>query len=162
MTVTPNRLFDVGGGPWEISSRSDPLAVSMADRHYPRRKRGHPRVGGPGRVLVLRSVRWDASWISLYTDFPDDGLDAWRCTMFRNEGPELSSTLIGAAMAITADRWGALPDDGWLTYVDTKKVASPNPGYCFKKAGWWLDRSYRPDRRRASLIRLRATPEVDG
>lgn len=128
----------------------------MADRHYPRRKRGHPSVGGVGEVLVLRSTRWDASWISLYTKFPDDGLDAWRCTMFRNEGRLLSSELILEAMALTSSQWGDPPADHWVTYVDTAKVRSANPGYCFKMAGWWRDRSYMPDRRRASLIRLKA------
>lgn len=157
MSLTvPSRLFDIGGGPWEITSRSDPLAVAMADRHYPRRKRGHPRVGGPGELLVLRTVDWSASWITMHTKFPDDGLDAWRCTMFRNEGRDLSSWLITAAMALTAEQWGTPPPDGWLTYVDTAKIRSPHPGFCFKMAGWWLDRSYKPDRRRASLIRLRA------
>jgi hypothetical protein len=26
--------------------------------------------------------------------------------------------------------------DGMLTYVDGRKIASANPGYCFKCAGW--------------------------
>lgn len=153
--IAPGRLFAIGGA-WEVVRRSDPVVAALADRHYPRRARGCGRVGGPHRLIVLRSVDLAAGWITAYTVHPDDGLDAWRCTMFRNEGGGLSSALIREAMAITADLWGAAPPDGWLTYVDTAKVASPNPGYCFKRAGWRLDHTYRPDRRRRTLIRLRA------
>lgn len=150
----PGRLFELGERLWEVRSRSDGVVNALADRHYPRRSVGCGRVGGPGRVLVLRSIDHQAGWITLYTEYPDDGLDAWRCTMFRNEGTLLSSLLILDAMAITAELWGAMPPDGWLTYVDTAEVASENPGYCFKAAGWWRDRTYEPDRRRASLVRL--------
>jgi site-specific DNA-cytosine methylase len=150
------RLFPLTGF-WEIVGRSDPLVCQMADRHYPRRVRGCGQVGGPGRILVLRSLDYRAAWITQHTYYPDDGLDAWRCTMFRNEGPVLSSTLVSAAMDLTAQRWETMPQDGWLTYVDSAKIRSTNPGYCFQVAGWWRDRSYRPDRRRRSLIRLRAT-----
>ena len=107
------------------------------------------------RTLVLRTLDLTAGWISAYTEYPDDGVDAWRCTMFRNEGPALSSELIREAMAVTARQWPPPTGGGWLTYVDAAKVASTNPGYCFKQAGWLLDRTYRPGRRRASLIRLR-------
>jgi hypothetical protein len=155
------RLFELGG-PWEKVTRSDPFVNRLADRHYPRRSIGCGQLGGPGEVLILRSLDDTAGWITHYTKFPDDGLYAWRCSMFRNEGDQLSSDLIVAAMELTAELWGRPPVDGWLTYIDTAKVRSPNPGYCFKEAGWWLDRSYRPDRRRASLIRLRAEGSGDG
>lgn len=131
--------------------------VPQADRHYPRRSIGCGQLGGPGNVLVLRSLDGLAGWISFYTKHPDDGLHAWRCTMFRNEGPALSSQLIIEAQEVTAQVWGEPPPDGWLTYVDRAKVASTNPGYCYLAAGWWRDRSYTPDRRRASLIRLRSS-----
>ena len=44
------------------------------------------------------------------------------------------------AMTATHDEWGEPPVDGWVTSVDTRHVASANPGYCFKQAGWWIDR----------------------
>lgn len=82
-----------------------------------------------------------------------DGLDAWRCSIFRNEGAALSSELIVAAMQLTARLWAPLrPVDGWVTWVDTRKVVSTNPGYCFKQAGWWHDKSYQ----HRYLVRLRA------
>lgn len=149
------RLFEVDGA-WEVVRRSDAVVAGLADRHYPRRARGCGRVGGPHELIVLRSLDDTAGWITAYTQHPDDRLDVWRCTMFRNEGAALSSVLIREAMAVTIALWGTPPPDGWCTYVDTAKVASRNPGYCFKRAGWWRDRTYAPDRRRASLIRLRA------
>lgn len=141
---------------WQIRKRTDRVANAFADRHYPRRSIGCGRVGGPNRTLVLVTGDELAVWISAYSQHPDDGLDAWRCQTFRNEGRALSSDLIRAAMDLTAAQLGEAPPDGWVTYVDTAKVRSSNPGCCFKKAGWWLDRLYVPDRRRASLIRLRA------
>jgi hypothetical protein len=155
--MTPLRLFELGG-PWEVVGRTDAVVCALADRHYTRRPKsiGCGQVGGNGRTLVLRSADHQAGWISFFTKVPDDGLFAWRCTMFRNEGPARSSSLIRSAMELTADLWGAPPPDGWLTYVDTAKVESAIPGYCFRRAGWRRDRGYQPDRRRASLIRLRA------
>lgn len=65
-----------------------------------------------------------------------NGLDGWTCTIFRNESRYLSSSLVTCAEAALA---GLAPDigpDGMLTYVWDEKVASANPGYCFKVAGW--------------------------
>lgn len=150
------RLPGLEDGPlWEVRRRSDVSANTLANRHYSRR-RPSDRVAGPGQALVLVTPCQRAVWVTTYPQFNSDGLDAWRCSIFRNEGGGLSSTLIVAAMAITAELWGERPSDGWGTYVDTRKVRSPHPGYCFKAAGWWLDRAYVPDRRRRSLIRLRA------
>lgn len=143
-------------GPWTVRRRSDPAANAHADRHYSRRRPGVGRVAGPGRALVLVTLDERATWVSTWPAFNADGLNAWRCSIFRNEGAGLSSELIRTAMELTAGAWGEPPADGWATWVDTRKVASRNPGYCFKAAGWWLDRTYRPGRRQQHLIRLRA------
>jgi hypothetical protein len=97
----------------------------------------------PGEVLVL--VRSDAvfGWWR-----PDprsglrsmNGLDGWTCSIFRNIGAELSSTLVLEAEAILAQHTppsgASCGPSGMLTYVYDRKVRSPNPGYCFKRAGW--------------------------
>jgi hypothetical protein len=57
------------------------------------------------------------------------------CSLFRNEGAGLSSEMIESAIALTELRWGTHPE-GWLTFVREDEVASPNPGYCFKCAGF--------------------------
>ena len=150
-----SRLFELGGR-WEVVPRTDPYVRRLADRHYPRRRVGWDRVGGPGRVLVLRSTDCRAGWLSYFTHHPDDGLDAYRCAMFRNEGTTLSSELIVEATDLTVRLWGPPPPDGWATYVDTAQVRSTNPGYCFLAAGWRRDPTYTPDRRRRTLVRLRA------
>ena len=56
------------------------------------------------------------------------------------ECPERASSLIVTATAATyivwKDRYGTLPEERLRTEVDIRKVASPNPGYCYKCAGY--------------------------
>ncbi len=143
---------------WQLRDHCDPAALALADRHYSRRRPGSGQVGPPGRKLVLVTPCERAVWITHwpYAHLALDRLDTWRCTLFRNEAPaELrSSDLIRAAMDLTASLWTARPTTvpGWVTWIDPAAVASPNPGYCFKRAGWWLDRFWSHPR----LLRLRA------
>lgn len=146
--------------PWAVRTRSDVVANALADRHYSRRKPGVGRVAGPGRALVLVAPDERALWVTSWPMFNADGLDAWRCSVFRNESDRLSSDLIRSAMELTAELWAeARPRDGWATWVDRRRVTSSNPGYCFLRAGWWKDATYEPGRRQRHLIRLRATIE---
>lgn len=151
MTLMLPELATTG---WQVRSKADPAAVVLADRHYSRRNPGTMQIGPPGRLLVLLTGCERAVWITHWpnTRGARDGLDAWRCTMFRNEGAGLSSELIRSAMAATAQLWSDRPADGWLTWVDRSKIRSTNPGYCFIRAGWTLDRTWS----RRNLIRLRA------
>lgn len=55
------------------------------------------------------------------------------CTVFRNESSHRSSDLIREAVVLAAHRW---PNERLYTTVNPGKVASSNPGYCFKMAGW--------------------------
>ncbi len=156
-------------GAWRVTNRLDPAALALGDRHYSRRRPGSGQLGPPGRKLTFVTPDETAVWLTHWplAGLGRDGLDAWRCSIFRNEGPALSSTLILAAMELTERLWGDPPPDGWLTFVDTRKVRSRNPGYCFKQAGWWVDRAYQ----HRFLVRLRAgviqdsgieNPESDG
>lgn len=123
---------------WRISHKFDPRAASLADRHYSRRKPGSPQFMPPGQTLVLLA---DDAVFGWWRPHPRsgiramNGLDGWTCTIFRNEGPVLSSQLILAAEAILIAEHDVGPD-GLLTYVFDAKVRSPNPGACFKAAGW--------------------------
>jgi hypothetical protein len=157
-----------GRRPWQVRGRSDSAALVLADRHYNRGSKGSPWLGPPGRLLVFVTADERAVWATSYhrADLAKDRLDAWRCTLFRNEGPLLSSDLILEAMALTLELWPAPPADGWLTYVDATKVSSPNPGYCFKRAGWELDRSYiggywAPGRIRLTSPAVHPIPELE-
>jgi len=67
--------------------------------------------------------------------------------IFRNLGAGLSSDLIREATAATYALWvwryGSLPDARLRTEVDTRRVASRNPGYCYQCAGWTKDATKR-------------------
>jgi hypothetical protein len=140
----------VEAGIWQVRNRFDSAAASIADRHYSREKVGSPQVGGPGFVLVMVTPCERACWISKRHSLQATGSrslhdgfgSAFRCALFRNEGAGLSSDLIVEAMTITETLWGVPPLEGWVTYVRRDKVRSRNPGFCFKKAGWHLDRTY--------------------
>jgi hypothetical protein len=86
---------------------------------------------------VLR--RADAVWV---TSWPKPKFvkhewgGAWECSMFRNEGQNLSSTLIRQAVAATRWHYGSSPDLGMITFVDASEVESNNPGYCYECAGF--------------------------
>lgn len=136
---------------WIVVKASDPRARALRDRHYSTRRPGGRTVGQPGRRLVLVVPDGTAAWI---THWPEaslamDGLDALRCTLFRNEGAQRASSLIREAIDLSERKFGRAPD-GWLTYVDPAKVASEVPGYCFRRAGFRHDRAWSHPR----LIRL--------
>lgn len=87
---------------------------------------------GPGFKLVL--ITPDGNALFVWRKFiSGDGQSGINCAVFRNEGPQLSSNLILAAEKIAWNRW---PNERLYTYVNSKKVSSVNPGFCFKKAGW--------------------------
>jgi hypothetical protein len=149
----------VDAGVWQIRSRFSAAAATLADRHYSRERVGSPQVGGPGHTLIMVTPCERAAWVTkrhaLTTTTARaiaDGLPLgiYRCGLFRNEGAGLSSALVFEAMRITELIWGD-SEYGWATYVDTTKVRSANPGYCFKQAGWWLDREWS----HPHLVRLR-------
>ena len=99
-----------------------------------------------------------------------DGLEAWECTFFRNEGTRTSSDLVREATDVTYRAWGWPPRDGFITAVGVDQTAHRrsrrhHPGWCFVCAGWlssgerggkaWLSAppperlAQRPSRRRA-------------
>ncbi len=125
---------------WALSHRCDQPTRVIADRHYNRQKPGTPQFVSPGRCLVLRTVCGRAIWVTSwpfkeYTKHAWAG--AWVCSAFRNEGAGLSSDLIREAAAVTAWKFGAMPDEGFITFVDRGKTRSKkNPGYCYLMAGW--------------------------
>jgi hypothetical protein len=87
---------------------------------------------GPGEKIVLLTVDCDALFI--WRKFIDkSGQTGINCAVFHNEGELLSSELIREAAQIAWQRW---PGQRLYTYVNSSKVKSVNPGYCFKMAGW--------------------------
>ena len=123
---------------WRQSWRADPEARAIADRHYSRQNPNSAQFVPPGRcmVLVADTAVWVTSWpFAEYVKHDWPG--AWMCSMFRNENPEvLSSELIRGAVAATRWYWPQIPELGMVTFVDAGRVASPNPGYCYLRAGF--------------------------
>lgn len=127
---------------WERVKRTDPRAIALADRHYSRQKQG-AQLGRNCRTRVWLHPSGQAVWCAVW---PEPGLafhgkgDAWECSLFRNEGAGLSSTLIREAVHATVAEWGSPPEGGYITTVDAGKVRRKrDPGRCFLKAGWVPD-----------------------
>lgn len=136
---------------WRITDKGDPRARYLVDHgvddsaHYSRQTRGAAQWTRNGENIVLLSVDELAVWAT-HRPSPGkavrpDGRDAWECTLFRNCGTVLSSELIREAAAVTFALWTGglgdpLPIDGLITYVKPSAIRSPNPGYCYKRAGW--------------------------
>lgn len=127
---------------WERTTKFDKRGAELADRHYSRRTVGSPQFMPPGQTIVLVGRQgYPAVWgwwrpHPRYSKVAMNGLNGWTCTIFRNEGCILSSELVLEAEAALQDFAEDCGPDGMLTYVWDKKVASRNPGYCFKCAGW--------------------------
>ena len=143
---------------WWMSHRADPRAVAVADRHYNRQKIGSPQFVPPGRCLVLLTADASALWVTSapfaeYVKHAWSG--AWVCSCFRNEsaGRYLSSDLIRQAVAATRYFFGEPPALGMVTFVDTRHTHSPNPGYCYQRAGW-----RRVGRTKGGLVALQLLP----
>lgn len=128
---------------WYLTYPRDPRGRELADRHYSRQKPGTPEYAPPGRKLVLVnadryqaiSALWITSW-PLAEYVHRDYQDAWLCCLFRNESNTLSSQLISEAIACTRWKYPDVPQSGMITMIDASKVASRNPGYCYKVVGF--------------------------
>lgn len=125
---------------WTRSWRADPRAVPLADRHYTRQKVGSPQFVPPGRCVVLLTPDADALWVTSwpYAEYVKHAwAGAWVCSLFRNESPHLSSSLITEAIAATRAIWGDPPPLGMITFVDAGKVRPKrDPGRCYLRAGF--------------------------
>ena len=119
---------------WYEVAETNKTARALANRHYSRVTPGHPLFVGPGedRMILLSSDDM-ALFVWRKTRFRHDGQDGIECSIFRNEGDELSSDLIREACILAWERW---PGTRLFSYVNGKKIRSTNPGHCFMMAGW--------------------------
>jgi hypothetical protein len=136
----PSHMETLGiEGHWIGIHDADPRAIPIYRRHYSARltKGGTNKEGfaGVGSKMVLLTVACDALfvWLKCNPELRGDKQIGVNCTIFRNEGPFLSSELIKEADELA---WGRWPGERLFTYVWDSKVQSANPGYCFKMAGW--------------------------
>lgn len=140
MSAMTASLFPDLDGHWLASHRADPRAAALYRRHYSAEKNARPGIRdlnfmGPGECLVLLTADCSAlfAWQRNVGAPRLDGQLGVCCTVFRNEGPILSSELIREAQEIAWRRWSG---ERLFTYVWNDKVKSVNPGFCFKRAGW--------------------------
>ena len=125
---------------WWVTKDGDRTCLELYRRHYSAKKNARPgkmaQFVGPGEHIVLRTGDGDAVFV--WRNFIDDTIpkqDGVECSLFRNEAPDRyqSSELIRQADAIANFCW---PGARHYTKVDSTKVRSANPGYCFLAAGW--------------------------
>lgn len=124
------------GVTWLAVKDGDPTARTLFRRHYSYRPYADGRdpalFVGPGEKLVLLTS--DAKALFVWRRFRcGGGHEGINCAVFRNEGSGLSSELIREADAIADQRW---PYERHYTFVNSRRVESTNPGYCFLRAGW--------------------------
>ena len=128
-----NKWFEVRDG--------DDRLHSIFERHYSSRphrllRRYWPnwkRICPPGEHMILLTKNCDALFVWVREQIRDDGQTGINCSIFRNEGPILSSRLILEAENLALDRW---VDKRLFTYINPLMIKSSNPGYCFLQAGW--------------------------
>ncbi|MDI3258405.1 MAG: hypothetical protein QJR02_01780 [Sinobacteraceae bacterium] len=145
---------------WWLTKDGDVAVLALYERHYSahqyRDGRRRKLFCGPGSKVVLRTKEGDAGWV--WREFIDQCIDertgepqeGINCAVFRNESSHRSSELIRQADAVADCLW---PDRRHYTYVDPKRVASANPGFCFLAAGW-----RRCGRTRSGLLVLERLP----
>jgi len=124
-------------GNWIEIKDGDPRAVAIYRRHYScKNKKGDlVRYGfsGQGESMILLTPDCSALFGWRKQSINDDGQAGVNCFVFRNESEILSSDLIKEADDMAWQRW---PGERLYTYVNSKKIRSSNPGYCFLMAGW--------------------------
>lgn len=134
--MTQQRLA-LGTGCWVQAADGDRDLLAMYQRHYSSRPAGHSRLAqfvGPGAHLVLTTPDVDALFV--WRKFIDrcELAGGVNCSVFRNEGPVRSSTLILEAEGWAWRRW---PGERLYTYVNPRKIRRKrDPGRCFRRAGW--------------------------
>lgn len=128
---------------WRECSKGAPRLIELADAHYTRQTKGSNQCCRPGKNLTLLLSDGMAGWI-VWRPIPEvgrkDGLEAWECTLFRNEGARLSSDLVSEAAAVTFREWGWPPRDGLISAVGIEQTRArrskrAEPGQCFRAAG---------------------------
>jgi hypothetical protein len=121
---------------WIVGRDGDPGLLALYERHYSAYRyadgRKRTRCVGPGERIVLTTLMYDAAFVWKKFRSLDNQIGV-NCSIFRNESPVRSSELIREAMTFAEQRW---PGERLYTYVNPAKIASINPGYCFKVCGW--------------------------
>ncbi len=143
---------------WFGIRQTDPRAVALYRRHYSAQKGNRQHgITGPGATMTLLTADGRALWVWRRVmwlgghewDWLQEGI---YCAIFRNEGTIQSSQLVREADALGFTRW---PGRIHYTWINPQAVASVNPGFCFKVAGWSREGMSKSGRH---LLILKAVP----
>jgi len=118
-----------------VTNHFDTEMAMLADRHYSRRTIGARQFLYSGRKLVIRNAEGTVLFGWIYPDesMRMDAQSGYNCAIFHNESERRSSEIILECEQLAFSKWGS---NRVYTYVDPRRIKSPNPGYCFKCAGW--------------------------
>lgn len=115
----------------------EPGLRGIVDQHYSARHyrdgRKPARVVGPGEYLILTTPCRRFLIIFRVSKRPIAGQRGIYLTFCRNTSSVKTSALIRAALERAWQRW---PGNDIFTFVNPRKVQSPVPGYCFRRAGF--------------------------
>jgi hypothetical protein len=107
-------------------------AARIANRHYSRNT-NKARFMPPGERLILLGANLDWLFCWTFKRFRQDDQAGVECNLFRNESTIKSSEIILIAEQECFNKWGSTR---LFTFVNSTKIQSTNPGFCFLKAGW--------------------------
>lgn len=125
---------------------TEPIVLEMVRSHYSHRASCEQRP----RTIKTSKTWWSNARLVVFSDpertlvfawqWPKDGIrkdgqNGFNNTLFHRSDrcTYLASDIILAAEVAVVDHWG---ENRAYTYIDADKVASVNPGYCYKVAGW--------------------------
>lgn len=119
---------------WWLTKDGDKTCLALYRKHYSCTNQEAGQFVGPGEHIVLRTDAGDAVFV--WRNYIDDTIptqEGIECSLFRNEGPHLSSELVRQADKVADHAW---PSQRHYTKVRAANVRSVNPGFCFIAAGW--------------------------
>lgn len=126
---------------WQLVSRADPRANTLAKRHYTCQSPNSDQYVPPGRCLCLYSQRrgkavWVTSW-PLAEYVKHEWAGAWINSLFRSESRVLASVLIREAVAATRWYFGDPPSLGMVSFINPQYVRPKEQlGRCYIAAGF--------------------------
>mgnify|MGYP001476081113 CR=1 FL=1 len=128
--------FALDDSPWFRVRDGDLRLRPIYNRHYTTRGSKAWKITGPGSYVALLTHDLGALWAWRRFDDACDlaPIGGVNCAVFRRERGVRASDLILAAEPFAREKWGA--DLTFYTYVAADRVASANPGFCFKCAGY--------------------------
>ena len=136
-TAAPTDASTQHPNPWQVIPEGDHRALALLQQHQSLNQyRDHrPRKSARGQAWRLLLATTDGSALLVWRQsLPTDKQEGICCSLFRNQSAQLSSELLIQAEAPALELWAQT--QRFYVFINPKLHQSPNPGYCFKQAGW--------------------------